>query len=77
MIFKVTFKDPDEPEHGIMDALEDFQNSLPDFLTEDEKTAVCDSRYELMQEAISKFCKYGGYVTIEIDTEKDTARVCT
>lgn len=77
MIFRVTFKDPDGPDWCIRDEMANFRREMSDgILTQDEIETACDNRYELMVGALKRFCSCGEYITIEIDTDKNTARVC-
>lgn len=75
MKFKVTFKDPDGPQNCILEALNDFRSTLPDLMSQNEKEATCDIRYEALREALREWCEWSEYVTIEIDTEEGTATV--
>ena len=73
MKFKVYMKDPDVLHDGIEEALdEDLKSSgLPD----DEQEALREIRFEKASDVASKWFQYGEYLTVEIDTEKETIRV--
>lgn len=70
MIFKVYMKDPDVLHDGIDEALE-----KPDNLDEEEWELIKEKRHEAAAEVASKWFEYGEYLTVEIDTEKETIRV--
>ena len=70
MKFRITLKDPD----GVSDAITEAVESLrPPGLSDDEWEDIKDERERKL--VYSRFIGYGEYVTIEIDTEKDTAVV--
>lgn len=73
MKFKVYMKDPDVLHDGIEEAIdEDLKSSgLPD----DEQEALREIRFEKASDVASKWFQYGEYLTVEIDTEKETIRV--
>lgn len=73
MIFRVYMKDPDVLQDGIEEALdEDLKASgLPD----DEQEALREIRFEKAQDVAGNWFKYGEYLMVEIDTEKETIRV--
>lgn len=73
MIFKVTMKDPDV----LYDAITEEVNNqlLVSGLSFKEQEAIRDLRIEKAQEVASKWFEYGEYLTVEIDTEKETIRV--
>lgn len=74
MKFTVTFKDPDGPYESIREAA---ANSLKGIkgLSADERESLLETRIEELNEACSKWFSYSEYVSIEIDTEADTATV--
>lgn len=73
MIFKVYMKDTDVLHDGINEALdEDLKNSG---LPEDEQEALREIRHEKAADIASTWFEYGEYLTVEIDTEKETIRV--
>ena len=72
MKIQITFKTPDAVERAVAEAVRYEQ--LPEFPVDGEQ----DQREILTQDAndvVSKFIKYGEYVTIEIDTDTKTAIV--
>lgn len=73
MKFKVFMKDTDVLQDGIEEALDaELKSSgLPD----DEQEALREIRFEKAQDVASKWFQYGEYLTVEIDTEKETIRV--
>lgn len=73
MIFKVYMKDPDVLHDGIEEAVdEELKGSgLPD----DEQEALREIRVEKAIDVAGTWFKYGEYLTVEIDTEKETIRV--
>ena len=73
MKFKVTLKDPDGFFDGVQDAV--TQQLLILDLPEDEREALHDVKQEKIMEFIDKWVKYSEYVTIEFDTEANTATV--
>jgi len=74
MIFRVTFKDPDTLHDAIYDAVKADVATMAG-LDEDEKEAVAEKRRERVAERVGRWFKYSEYVTIEIDTDADTAVV--
>ena len=73
MKFKVTLKDPDGFFDGVQDAV--TQQLLILDLPEDEREALHDVKQEKIMEFIDKWVEYSEYVTIEFDTEANTATV--
>lgn len=75
MKFTITFKDPD----GVYESLqEEARSTLTNQalgLTEKEYEALLEAREDTMKEFISPWIQYGEYVTIEFDTEQNTATV--
>lgn len=69
---RLTLKDPD----GVEDSMRDAVNaSMPEGLSDAENEAVHDIRLGEFQRACRRWVKFGEYVTIEIDTDTDTAVV--
>ena len=66
-------KDTDVLHEGINDALDEElkASGLPD----DEQEALRELRYEKASDVADKWFQYGEYLTVEIDTEKETIRV--
>jgi hypothetical protein len=74
MIIRVTFKNPDTLLDSVSDAVKASVGSLP--LSDEEKSLIIESRTENENASIcDNWCEYGEYVTIEFDTEKNTATV--
>lgn len=73
MIFKVYMKDPDVLHDGIEEAVDAALrgSGLPD----DEQEALREIRVEKAGDVAANWFKYGEYLTVEIDTEKETIRV--
>lgn len=77
MKIQITFKDPDGVSDSIDTALKKFENEykkLHGELPADMKY-LGDTKREEIEDSIKAFVEYSEYVTIEIDTEKNTARV--
>jgi hypothetical protein len=74
MKFRITFKDPDGVSNSLHDAAKDSARSTSG-LTEKEMRALAESREEEFGEFLRKWIQYGEYVTIEFDTDADTAVV--
>jgi hypothetical protein len=74
MKFRVTFKDPDGP----LDCLADEAKRLAaavEGIDDDEREALAESRRENLREFVGGWLEYSEYVTIEFDTEANTATV--
>jgi len=74
MKIKITLKDPD----GVYDSLQKAAEESVDEITgidEDEKEELIERRKEKISESIEKWVEYDEYVTIEIDTDNNTAKV--
>lgn len=71
MIFQVTMKDPDQLQDAVSDAVSETIRDMP----EDEGEAVHELRVMKALDVASKWFEYGEYLTVEIDTEKETIRV--
>lgn len=71
MIFQVTMKDPDVLHDAISDAVAETIADMP----EDEGEAVHEIRSQKAQEVASRWFEYSEYLTVEIDTEKETITV--
>ncbi len=73
MKFRITFKDPDVVSDAISEAIDEEleQSGLP----EDERLMLRDHRIEKLQDKVTKWFHYMEYVTIEVDTDKNTAIV--
>lgn len=73
MKFRVTMKDPDTLNDAISDAIR--QQLAESQLPEDEQEELLEIREEKVGKICGKWFEYGEYLTIEIDTETQTARV--
>jgi hypothetical protein len=74
MKFKIVMKAPDSIHASVEQAIRD---SLPDdYNAIEDADGLLDERRAEFNERIKKWVEYGEYVTIEIDTDADTARVC-
>lgn len=73
MKFHVTMKDPD----GVYDSKQQaVEASLEDMdISEQEKEALMEMRMAEVDAGLSKWFRYGEYVTIEVDTDAGTAVV--
>lgn len=72
MKIKITFKDPDALLDCIDDAIEDLEIKG---LDEDELAAVKEEKKDKAMELCGKWFEYGEYLTVEVDTEKETCKV--
>jgi len=76
MKIRLTLKDPDGVWDGIQHAA---RNHVEDVSCSDPNSEICkemiESTREVMEDAISPWIEFGEYVTIEIDTTTNTARV--
>lgn len=73
MKFSITFKDPDGVYDSIREQAEESMRSLD--LSSDEFYEVREKRAERMLEFASRWLEYSEYVTVEFDTEANTATV--
>lgn len=74
MRFKVTFKDPD----ALCECINDEAKRLAEMIEgidDDERESIAEVKAEKMRFVAGAYFKYGEYVTIEIDTEAQTATV--
>ncbi len=70
---KITMKDPDA---GYDDVKEYVRESLAlSGLSENEREAVEEIRKEEVRDKLSKWLKYGEYLTVEFDLDAGTATV--
>lgn len=74
MKIQITFKDPDVVYEAVRDAVTKEVNAI-ESLDADEKESLIETRTEKVNDKLDKWIKYGEYVTIEFDTEADTATV--
>lgn len=73
MKFRITFKDPDGPYGCMRDIASDYARNLTKNPKEQE--AIEDVKFEEIQEFTEPWISYNEYVTIEFDTEANTATV--
>jgi len=73
MIFRVTMKDTDVLDDGIDEALDKW--FLTSGLPEDEQEEIREIRHEKASDVAGQWFRYGEYLTVEIDTEKETIKV--
>ena len=73
MIFKVYMKDTDVLQDGATEAVEEELKTSG--LNESEQELLKELRVEKALDVASKWFEYGEYLTVEIDTEKETIRV--
>lgn len=78
MKLTITLKDPD----GVYEAIDDAAKTSLEGTTaataldKDEIEGLVEKRAAKLGEQCKKWIQYGEYVTIEIDTDAGTARVC-
>jgi hypothetical protein len=74
MKIKITFKDPngvsDSIERAAIESVEEISG-----ISADEREDLKNTRREEIEDSIKAFVEYSEYVTIEIDTETNTATV--
>lgn len=75
MKFKVQMKDPDGVSESVYQAV---KNSLQDVsgVSADELEELKETRREELQDILGKWFQFEEYLTVEIDTETKTIRVC-
>lgn len=74
MKFSVQLKDPDGFYDGVHDAVKAQIDELGK-LSDDERESLEEIRMNSINEAIDKWVEYNEYITIEFDTEANTATV--
>jgi len=74
MHVEITMKNPDCVFEAISRAAVDSVSDASG-LNEEEIKELIKSRQKEIEEQVSKWVKYGEYITIEIDTVRETARV--
>lgn len=74
MIFKVSMKDPDTLYDSVEEAVQDELERMTN-IDDEERSMLQESRAEKVREQASRWFQYGEYLTVEIDTEKNTIRV--
>lgn len=75
MIIELTFKDPDGVCACIEDKVNEVLEPVKEHLSDSEIQEVFDIRRRELLDAISSWVAFDEYVTIEIDTKTNTARV--
>jgi hypothetical protein len=70
MKIRITLKDPDGIHECITEAIEETR---PQGLSDSEWEDIAKERHAAISH--SRFIEYGDYVTVELDTEADTAIV--
>ena len=75
MKIKFALKDPDGVYESLHQAAKNSTRSLA--LSAAERDDLIDHRHEQFAAACSKWIRNEEYVTIEIDTDAETATVCT
>ena len=74
MKFKITMKDPDGVSYAIEQAAQASAREVKG-LDNDEIDSIAASRECSIREVCRKWISRGEYITIEIDTEEETATV--
>lgn len=74
MKFLVTMKDPDGADSSIERAAGQYACEVEN-LDEEDRDDLAASKRERLGEWLSRWLKHGEYITIEFDTEANTARV--
>lgn len=75
MKFKVTMKDPDQLGDATDDAVR-ADIALIAGLSDDDREALYANRRNDVSKITAKWFKWGEYLTVEIDTDTQTATVC-
>lgn len=65
-------KDPDGFYESVKNAVEE---SLPTGLSSGERSNLLEDRMEKVEESLERWFEYNEYVTIEVDTDNNTATV--
>jgi hypothetical protein len=73
--FKVTFKDPDTLGDALHDAGRESASGVPG-LSDDERRDLAESRRDQFAKICAQWFEYSEYLTVEVDTEEKTIRVC-
>lgn len=74
MKFRVTMKDPDTLNDAIEEAVKAALAAIQG-IDEDERETLLENRADAARSIASRWFKYSEYLTVEIDTEADTAVV--
>lgn len=75
MKFTITFKDPDGVDECLTDAINADIDRDTEGLSDMEKQAIFDIRYEAMKKKLAKFIRYGEYLVVDFDLDAGTATV--
>lgn len=75
MIVRVTLKDPDTLYDAINDAVDECPIEQVHNVTAEEAESIREIRKERIRELSQKWFEYGEYVTLIIDTDKETCTV--
>ena len=75
MRVKVTFKDPDALWDCIQEGVSNELEGTIKGLNDEEYQEIIEKRSEEVRSQVGKWFKYGEYLTVEIDTEKDSIAV--
>lgn len=74
MKFRIQLKDPDGFCDGFDDAVRESVSNI-DGLDDDERSEVLDKRGETLRKFSGRWVQYNEYITIEFDTDANTAKV--
>lgn len=74
MKFKVTMKDPDTLGDAISNAVTEALKNI-EGLSDEDRESLHERRCEEARNVASKWFEYGEYLTVEIDTDAQTAAV--
>ena len=74
MKFVISFKTPDAVDYAIKDALT-YNQEDEEGLDQDEIDELRDKRESEFRKVADKFVSYGEYISVEFDTETQTATV--
>lgn len=74
MKLRITMKDPDGVYDSVWRYAEQHYEERAD-LEAEEKGMLIEARVDMVNEMLRKWVRFGEYLTIEVDTEKATAKV--
>lgn len=74
MKFQITLKDPDGVYESIEDAAKEAVAAVAG-VDEDEREGLIESKRKKLAELFGKWCEYGEYLTVEVDTDEKTCVV--
>lgn len=77
MKMRITFKDPDQIHEATQDFIENLKEQLMEEkqLTEEGALAEAQAQARPFVDLVHNYFKWGEYVTIELDSETNSARV--